>query len=191
VRALAIALVLAVPATAFADDDDADASEANLETKAPRSGVTLSAAFGPSFGVGFGIDGSVGTGGALTLRLGHVMTPRSVLTLELVGASQLHQAAMQGATLHNDDLRLLVGAQYYAQPSLWVRFGGGYGSYHEDFGGDKGDRTLRGVAGLLGFGLDLARFGHWVIGSEFFTSGTITKDGLMTSQALCLGVSRY
>ena len=189
-RALAIALVL-VPATAFADDDDADVSEANLDTKAPRTGITLSAAFGPSFGVGFGIDGSVGTGGALTLRLGHVITPKSVLTLELVGASQLHQAAMEGATLHNDDLRLIVGAQYYAQPSLWVRFGGGYGSYHEDFGGDKGDRTLRGVAGLVGFGLDLARFGHWVIGSEFFTAGTITKDGLMTSSALCLGVSRY
>jgi len=149
------------------------------------------AAIGPSFGVGFGISGSVGTGAAVTLRLGHVMTPTWVLQLELVGASQLHQAAMEGATLHNDDLRLLVGAKYYAQPSLWVRFGGGYGSYHEVFGGDKGDRTLRGVAGLFGFGLDLARFGHWVVGSEFFTSGTITKDGLMTSSALCLGLSRY
>lgn len=192
-RALAIvALLVLLPASKLAvADDGADVSEANLETKAPRSGTTLSAAIGPSFGVGVGIDGSVGTGGALGFRLGHVMTPSSVLLLELVDATQLHQAAMESATLHNDDLRLLVGAQYYWQPSLWIRGGAGYGSYHEVFGGDRGDRTLRGPAGLFGFGLDLARVGHVVFGFEFFTAATITKDGLMTSQALCLGLSRY
>jgi hypothetical protein len=190
VKALAIVAVLA--STAYADDDDgADASEANLETKAARTGTTFTATVGPSFGVGFGISGSVGTGPALGFRLGHVMTPSSLLLLELVGTTQLHQAAMESATLHNDDLRLLVGAQYYAKASLWIRGGVGYGSYHEVFGGDQGDRTLRGAAGLFGFGLDLARVGHVVFGFEVFFAGTVTKDGLMSSTALNLGVSYY
>jgi len=188
---LAVVALVSLTAVAYADDDDADVSEANLITKAPRSGTTVSAAFGPSFGVGFGIDGSVGTGGALSVRLGHVMTENSLLQLEIVGASQLHQLGMSGPTLHNDDLHALVGAQYYLQPSLWIRGAAGYGSYHEDFGGDKGDRTLRGVAGLFGFGLDLFRIKHIVIGFEYFTAGTITKDGLMTSSAVCFGVSYY
>jgi hypothetical protein len=193
VRALAI--VVALAGVAHADDDLDPAvepvSEANLETKTPRDGITMAAAFGPSFGVGFGISGSTGTGAALSLRLGHVMTPSSVLLLELVGASQLHQVATDSATLHNDDLRLLVGAQWYPRTTLWIRGGTGYGSYHEVFGGDKGDRTLRGLAGLFGFGLDIFRRHYLVLGFEFFISGTITKDGVMSSNAALFGVSYY
>ena len=189
-KALAIVAVLA--GIARADDVDPavePVSEANLETKPPRDGTTASAAFGPSFGMGFGIKGATGTGGALSVRLGHVMTAQSVLLLEIVGATQLHAECTSCATLHNDDVRFLVGAQYYAQPTLWFRFGTGLGRYHEILGGDQGDRTLNGLAGLFGMGLDLFRLHSLVVGFEFLTAGTITKDGLMSSTAFCLGLS--
>ena len=113
-----------------------------------------------------------------------------MLVLEIVGASQLHKVAELPA-VHNDDLHFLVGPQYYALPSLWVRGGAGIGNYHAILGGDKGDRTLHGLAGVLGLGLDIFRRKYLVLGFELFTTGTITKDGLMTSWAFCLGVSYY
>jgi hypothetical protein len=175
-------------------DDAADPAaeqageEANLEVKAPRDGTTFSVAGGGSLALGFGIDDSVGRGGALSLRLGHVMTPSSVLLLELAGASQFHKVSMT-STVHNDDTHALIGAQYYSSPSLWFRAGVGYGSYH--LVQASGDRTLRGVASIIGAGIDILRRHYFVLGIEYFSTATLNKEGVITSSALCLGASYY
>jgi hypothetical protein len=173
---------------AHAEDDADPAEEANLESKAPRDGTTISVALGGSLALGFGIDDSVGRGGALSLRLGHVMTPSSVLLLEAEGASQFH-AISKEMTVHNDDTHFLLGAQYYSSPSLWFRAGAGYGSYH--LVQASGDRTLRGGAATVGAGIDILRRHYVVVGVEFFTTATINKEGVITSSAFCLGLSRY
>ena len=186
----AVALVL-LGGIAHADPDPAAeqaASEANLESTSPRHGTTFSAAAGGSFALGFGIDDSVGRGGALSLRLGHVMTPDSILLLELEGASQFHKTSMN-SVVHNDDVHVLVGAQYYTNASLWVRAGVGYGTYTLV----QAERTtkLGGAGAVLGLGLDILRRHYFVLGLEAFTTGTINKDGVITSSALCVDLSYY
>jgi len=189
-RSVVVALVLA-GGVVHADPDPAAeeaASESNLESRSPREGTTFSAAAGGSFALGFGIDDSVGRGGAVSLRLGHVMTPSSVLLLELEGASQFHRIAMDNV-VHNDDVHALVGAQYYTNPSLWIRGGVGYGGY--TLVQASGTTKLGGVAAVFGIGLDILRRHYFVLGLEAFTTGTINKDGVITSSALCVGLSYY
>jgi hypothetical protein len=193
----AVALVL-LGGIAHADPDPAAeqaASESNLESRSPREGTTFSVAGGGSFALGFGIDDSVGRGGALSFRLGHVMTPESILLLEIEGASQFHKIAMNDV-VHNDDVHFLVGAQYYTNASLWVRGGVGYGMYtlvQAGTGGTTAEHTtkLGGAGAVFGIGLDILRRHYFVLGLEAFTTGTINKDGVITSSALCVDVSYY
>lgn len=176
---------------AAADPDESAkhaAEEANLESNAPREGLTLSAAAGGSFALGFGIDDSVGRGGALSLRVGHVMTPSSILLFELEGASQFHKTSMTNV-VHNDDVHLLVGAQYYTNTSFWIRGGAGYGNYTLVQAAET--RHLAGAAAVFGLGLDLLRRHYFVLGLEAFVTGTVNRDGMITSSALCLGASYY
>jgi hypothetical protein len=185
-----VALVL-LGGVAHAEPDPAAeqaASESNLESKSPRDGTTFSAAAGGSFALGFGIDDSVGRGGALSLRLGHVMTPDSILLLELEGASEFHKIAMNDV-VHNDDVHVLVGAQYYTNASLWIRGGVGYGGYTLVQAG--GTTKLGGAGAVLGIGLDILRRHYFVLDLEALTTGTINKAGVITSSALCVGVSYY
>ena len=175
-----------------ADPDKSDplareaAEEANLESNAPRAGLTLSAAVGGSLVVGS--DGGVGKGGALSLRLGHVATPHTVITFEIVGGSYFHSVT-SGATKRNDDVNVLAGAQWYTTPGLFLRAAGGFGTY------TKVDASLTtnypGPAGLVGFGYDLFRRHYLVLGVEGFGIGKIARDGIHTFFGFCFGLSYY
>src|SRR5690242_6834484 len=94
--ALAVVLLAArahadpVPAKAEPDpepDSEAErAGDANLEPLDKRQGLVFGISIGPS--LTFGAD--VGTGGAVSLRVGHVATPRLVFQLELNGSAVVH-----------------------------------------------------------------------------------------------------
>ncbi|HET7505501.1 MAG TPA: hypothetical protein VFK02_30985 [Kofleriaceae bacterium] len=198
--ALAVALALpavvhadpagpgAAPRTATATSEDPDravveAGDANLESIDDRQGVTFSGSLGGGLIVGFGIKDSVGRGGSISLRLGHVATRRTVITLELAITAALHKLAMNSATATDTDTNLLAGAMYYVNNSLWLRFGGGVGAYQARkvvlSNGQPGDLTLVGPAVLAGAGLDLVRFKYAVVGFEFGTSAMINRDGVL------------
>jgi hypothetical protein len=59
--------------------------EANLESTARRKGFTFGISIGPSVTIG----GGTGTGGAVSLKLGQVAGPRTVISFELNGSGQL------------------------------------------------------------------------------------------------------
>lgn len=169
------------------------AGDANLEAPGGRSGIVFSAAFGAGLMVGFGIDDSVGRGGAASFRLGHVATPHTVVELELDVVAALHRQAINSAAATNSDTNLLVGAQYYANPSLWVRLAGGLGVYQaRDVAlgtGLPGVRTLVGPAALVGLGIELARYKWAVIGIEVSASAMINHDGVLVANGLALGLA--
>lgn len=170
---------------------EAAADEANLESNAPRMGLTFSGAAGGSIGVG--ADDGVGRGGALSLRLGHVATPATIITFEVVAGSFLHSTG--GTTLHNDHVSVVAGAQVYMTPGLWLRAAGGFGVYTKrelDMTTGATDATAYpGPAGLVGVGVDLFRRHYFVLGLEAFSVANIARDGLHTLSALCLGLSYY
>ncbi len=168
------------------------AADANLESTANRQGLTFAASVGAGLTVGFGIDGSTGRGGSLDLRLGHVATPRTVITFELGTTIALHKPAMNASTDTNTDTNLLAGAQYYVNPSLWLRFAGGLGVYQANdvrrSDGTLGDVQQVGPAVLGGVGLDLARFKWAVLGVEIGTSAMI-HSGVLIASDLRVGLA--
>jgi hypothetical protein len=184
----------AAAASADATPDPAvqDADEANLETTESRSGLTFAIQLGGGLTVGFGIKDSVGRGGALSLRLGHVATRRTVITFELTGTASLHKAAMMSSAKANTDANLLTGAQYYVNRSLWLRAAGGVGVYTRrdasDASGTK-DITLVGPAALGGIGVELLRFKWAALGFEVGTSTMVSRDGLLIASVAGLDLS--
>jgi len=186
------------PTTAPADDapDPAvqDASEANLESTENRRGLTFAGSLGGGLILGFGIKDSVGRGPAVSLRLGHVATRRTVITFEIGVTAALHKPAGMNTSLQtNTNTNLLAGALYYANPSLWVRFGGGLGVYRGNqvtlSSGAIGNVMLAGPAVLGGIGVDIARFKSAVLGLEVGTSAMINSDGVLVASGLNLGLS--
>lgn len=169
-----------------------DAAEANLETTESRSGLTFAIQLGGGLTVGFGITDSVGRGGSISLRLGHVATRRTVITFELTGTGSLHKAAMMSPTKANTDVNLMTGAQYYVNHSLWLRAAGGVGVYtRRDVKGATGnsDVTLVGPAALGGIGVELLRFKWAVLGFEVGTSTMVSRDGLLIASGAGLDLS--
>lgn len=186
----AICAGLALAGVAHADPDpgaQAKAAEANLESNAPRQGVTFSGSLGGGLLVA---KGSVGEMPFLSLRLGHVMTPDSVLTLEINGGTLRHKPAMTGPTLTDTSDNLLVGAQYYTHPSVWVRGAGGL-NVHTIDSGALGTSTILGAAAAFGAGVDLVRRHFWVLGLEVLGVGAVNREGLLVSGGLSLGLSHY
>jgi hypothetical protein len=205
-RAPAAALVglLAVASVAHADPaaaarDDApdgaatEAADANLEPTGHRRGLTFAFASGGGEIIGFGIKDSVASGGSGSLRLGHVATPRTVITLELCGTVALHRPAEGSPVEGNTNAQVLVGAQYYVNTSLWLHLASGVGVYQGRqvavAGGRLGDVTLAGPAALVGFGVDLARFKYVVLGVELGTSLMINRDGVLSTTSAGLGLA--
>jgi len=207
--ALALLAVIAVPARARADApvdkpadkpadppevDDASveaANEANLESQAPRHGTTLSLMLGGAATFGLGIDDSTGRGGALSIRVGHVMTPRAVMTFELTSFATLHEIGMAPTTLlTNTDVNFLVGVQQYTSPSLWVRAAGGVGAYKLERGAMP---TLHyaGPTSAVGIGIDIIRHHYLVVAIEAVTTGMLNRDGVLISSTLGVGLSYY
>jgi hypothetical protein len=174
----------APPPSADATPDPAveDAADANLESNDSRSGLTFAVQLGGGLTVGFGINDSVGRGGSISLRLGHVATRRTVITFELTATAALHKAATMSSTKANTDVNLLAGAQYYVNRSLWLRAAGGVGIYtRRDVKGASGneDITLVGPAALGGIGIEILRFRWAAIGFEFGTSTMVCRDGVL------------
>ena len=162
------------------------ADEANLVSNAPRSGVTAALAI-----VGNTIIGKeVGRGAGLSVRLGHVATPRTIITFEISGGSLLHTPDGGKTTLVNTNANFLAGAQYYVAPSFWLRFSGGLATYAVD-DGPLGQSTHLGGAACVGFGLDFARLGRLVLGAEGFAITSVTSAGPLFDASLGLGVSYY
>jgi len=177
------------PAPSPPDPDTVDAaSEANLESNAPRAGVV----FGGSIGGGITMGDGVGRGPALSFRVGHVATPSTVLTLELVGGSLLHQPKNTTTILHNDDISLMAGALHYVNRSLWIRGAGGFTTYTEQVDATSPTVVHGGIGGLVGIGIDLVRWHYLVLGLETFDQlSLVSKKGLLLNNGLCLGLTYY
>jgi hypothetical protein len=187
---LVLAMTRAARADAPPDPAAVEAGDANLQSTAARRGIVVAASIGGGATVGFGIEDSVGRGGALSLRLGHVATPRTVITFEFEATATLHRP-MNSAVQTNTDANLLVGGQYYANPSLWLRLAGGIGNYqgHQVArGGKLGDVTLTGPVMLIGGGVDLARFKWAVLGIEAASTAMVNRDGVLIVTAASLGL---
>jgi hypothetical protein len=171
-----------------------DAADANLESTENRRGLTFAGSIGGGLILGFGIKDSVGRGGSVSLRLGHVATRRTVIVFELGVTAALHKPpGMMSSTETNTDTNLLAGALHYVNPSLWLRFGGGLGVYQGRQvalpDGGIGNVTLVGPAVLGGAGVDLLRLKFAVVGIEVRTSAMVNRDGVLVASALNLGLS--
>src|SRR4051812_6349183 len=130
---------LTPPADTTPDPSVADAAEANLESIENRNGLTFAASFGGGLILGFGIKDSVGRGGSLSLRLGHVATRPTVITFELGVTAALHKPPGMNSNIEtNTNTNVLAGALHYVNPSLWVRFSGGIGGGPGGPGGGGG-----------------------------------------------------
>lgn len=196
----ALVIVVSIAGVASADtarDAEPDpaatrAGDANLESTANRDGVTFTIAVGPSFTLG-GDPVGTGTGGALSLRLGHVATPTDVILFEVEGGAQLHKKGAMGDLVANNDTNLLAGVQHWIGPSLWIRLMGGVGLFR---GNDIAIGTnptatinLVGPAGCAGVGLDLARWRGLVLGMEIYSITMISREGLLSSNGLSLNLA--
>lgn len=194
-KAALLAILLAVPAWADPKPDPAavQAGEANLESIAARKGYVLTFALGGAVTLGFGVSDSTGTGGAATLRLAHVATPRTLVTLEIVGSALFHQVKMgdDTETYTNQFTNFLLGAQIYANPALWFRIAGGFGRYLGDevlLEAEPGiDLRLAGPAFAAGAGVDILRLKRFRISAEIQTTGMINREGLLSSGGFLLG----
>jgi hypothetical protein len=184
----------AVPAPPAEDPDPAVeyAASANLESTENRQGPTFAGSLGAGLLVGLGIEGPTGRGGSFDLRLGHVATPRTVITFELGGTIVLH-GMKDAATYTNTAINALAGAQYYVSESVWLRFAGGLGVYQASHvqGSDPNvsiDLRQIGPAVLGGIGVDVARFKWAVLGVEIGTS-VMVHSGALVASDLRLGVA--
>jgi hypothetical protein len=177
----------APPAAEAPDPAVESAADANLESTATRRGFTLAGSLGAGLLVGLGIEGPTGRGGSLDVRLGHVATPRTVITFEVGATLTLH--GKEGMPVYTTtDTNLLAGAQYYASESLWLRLAGGLGVYQASHvQGSNEDIHQIGPAVLGGIGIDIARFKRAVFGVEIGTS-VMVHSGALVASDLRLGV---
>lgn len=179
------------PPTATPYDENADASahEANLEPNGPREGFVLIG--GAGFGVMLG--NGVGRGPAVSLRAGHVATQRIVITFELDITTSLHKPDTM-TTLTDSGAGLFVGAQRYTSrdSSVWVRGAGGLHVFTPDIGKAGGTPVgTPGIGGLVGAGVDLARWGYVVLGVETFAMGSLDKEGVKLQLGFCTNLAYY
>jgi hypothetical protein len=187
---VALALV-AMAGVAYAEPDvDPNAqvtgSEANLESIAPRDGMTYAGSLGGGMIISQGKTAPVPT---LDLRLGRVATATTIITLELVGGTYTHKLSTTGATLLDTQTSLLVGAQVYIAPSVWVRGGAGVGSHNTDDG--TGLTPHGGLTGIGGAGVDLVRWHQVVLALEGFYNGTFAKGGYTSLGGAGLSLTHY
>jgi hypothetical protein len=167
------------------------AADANLESTANRQDLTLAVSGGAGLLVGLGIEGPTGRGGSADVRLGHVATPRTVITFE-AGLTIVLHGTMSSPTYTNANLDLLAGAQYYVSESLWLRFAGGVGVYQASHVQAKDNNVSIdvhqvGPAVLGAIGLDVARFKWAVFNVEIGTS-VMVHSGALVASDLRLGV---
>ena len=162
------------------------AKEANLVSNAPREGMTFSFALGGGLTLGDG----VGRGPGVSLRVGHVATPRTVLTFEATIGSLLHEPS-PGDLRTNNTANLMAGGLYYLATSLWVRGAGGLTLYNVSDPGQS-SKPHPGIGSLVGVGLDIFRWHYLVLGIETFSSvSLVATRGLMLNSNLGIGITYY
>lgn len=183
----------AEPAASEPPDEitDVESREANLESEEPRSGLTAAIALGG--GLMLGGDIGAGRGPAVSLRIGHVATRKTVITFELTSTNGLHKRAIDDEILTDSNVALFVGAQRYASRSLWVRAAGGPTILITNAmtNGTGGDKPRGGVGGLVGAGFDFARLRYVAFGVETFAMGSVSGDGFKMQLGFSLGMSIY
>jgi len=194
-RALVVIAALAGAAAAEerAEPDPAATyagEEANLESTERRRGFVGGGSVGGSFTTG----ATTGTGGAIALRLGQVATPRTVILVELAGATQFKRIDETSGLIADNVSSLLAGAQHWLGPSLWVRLTGGVGVYRcnqcdLDDDGLRETFTRAGIAGGFAIGLDVVRWRGLVLGFEASSINQLNRVGLLSTNALSLGLS--
>ncbi|MGE0870753.1 MAG: hypothetical protein AB7P03_19460 [Kofleriaceae bacterium] len=181
------------------DPAAARSKDANLESLENRRGVTFSLAVGPSFTLvrrsipnQSDVEGNVENGGALSLKLGHVATPRTVITVELRGSTHFHRIGMSKLE-RNITSMVLAGAQYWVAPSLWLGAGIGAGLYQghsvEIAPSVLGDITLPGPAGGVGLGVNLVRWRSVVLALDAYSSLMVHRKGLLSTTGIALGLA--
>ena len=202
--AIVLATIALLPSAALADDDNdpapdpeaTRAGEANLESLAKRRGFTFGASLGPS--VTIGKNTGTGTGGTLSLRLGQIATPRTVISFELNASGQLRRVATGMDAMGNltTELRtnsvgsFLAGMQYWFGPSIWIRISGGFGvttcQKCKDLTTDTRVGTLAGGGGL---GVDIVRWRGTVLAVEAYNVSQIGNGGLQTTLVSAVSLS--
>lgn len=162
------------------------AKEANLESNAPRRGVTVALALGGGLLIANGGAESIP---AASFRLGHVATPTTVLTLELTGGTFVHKAATSGPDLYDGSGSALIGAQRYIGPSIWFRTAGGINIHSHD---DGMTRTAKpGPAVLFGVGIDIVVRHLWRLGLEGWGVFAVDSGGALWTGAFGIGLAHY
>lgn len=195
--AVGAATLLAVTAAHAGTPDPsvADAGDANLEPETQRRGVAVTLAFGGGMTLGIGVDNATGRGGAGTLRISHVATPRTLLAIELVASALFREVSFGMGSdadkqLVNDEAsNVLVGAQYYVNPALWLRGAVGFGRYRAASVAGRAGRRLAGPAGSFGAGVDIVRWSRVRLGLELTSTAMLNRDGILSSSGLLLGVT--
>ncbi|MBA3453744.1 MAG: hypothetical protein H0T42_11685 [Deltaproteobacteria bacterium] len=196
--AIVLVTIALLPSAASAEDDSqpsADpeatrAGEANLESLARRRGFTFGASLGPS--VTIGKSTGTGTGATLSLRLGQVATPRTVISFELNGSAQLRRIALnetESELRTNSVASFLAGAQFWFAPSMWIRISGGFGLTTCQKCKDDMDTRRGTLAGGGGLGIDIVRWRGTVLVVEAYNVTQISKDGLQTTLVSAIAIS--
>jgi hypothetical protein len=75
---------------------------------------------------------------------------------------------------------------------LWIRAAGGLDVLTKNAKSTGGGGTSHGgLGGLVGGGIDMARWGYLVFGLETMAIGSITADGFKVQLGFSLGLSYY
>ncbi len=165
------------------------ASEANLKSNAPREGVTISAVLGGATFVGIGTQNAVGRGAAVSVRLGHVATPHTIITFEANAMNMAHEIAK--TVYLNTQAAALVGAQVYTSPSLWLRGAGGLAAFGRTGADPTMNSTLVGPAALFGIGVDILRRHFFTLDLQLASIAMVNSEGVLVTGSLGLGVNYY
>lgn len=177
-----------------------DVGEANLESLATRKGLIFTLALGGSVSVGLGMKNATARGGAFTLRIAHVASPRTVLAVEIVGSALFFSVSK--ASYRTDAQSFMVAGQLYVNPALWLRGAVGIGRYAGEelkldvMVGDQleekvfRDRVrLAGPAGSAGAGIDVLRYKRLRASLEVCSTAMLNRDGILSSNAFLIGLS--
>lgn len=177
-----------------------DVGEANLESLATRKGLIFTFAFGGSVSVGLGMKNATGRGGAGTLRLAHVASPRTVLAVEIVGSALFFSVSKEA--YRTDAQSFMLAGQLYVNPALWLRGAVGIGRYAGEelkidvmVGDQVEEKILRdrirlaGPAASAGAGVDVLRYKRFRASLEVCSTAMLNRDGILSSNAFLIGLS--
>ena len=101
----------------------------------------------------------------------------------------------KGRLVANNNGSLLAGVAYWLNPSLFLRFGLGVGSYHcnecgaPDAAGRRATEKYAGIAGGIGAGIDLVRWRILTMSAEFHSVNLMTVDGMLWNNSVGLAFS--